>query len=169
MAESPNKDTAQSGPESLSGQGQFAIHKIYVKDISFETPNSPSIFRVEWKPDLDIQLFTDASRLDVGLYEVIVRITVTVKIKDKTAFLAEVNQAGIFGIGELQEDRLKHVLSSFCPNILFPYARETISDLVNRGGFPQLLLAPVNFDAMYAKHLQEAQSSGAQPTEPSAA
>nr|VFK42165.1 MAG: preprotein translocase subunit SecB [Candidatus Kentron sp. TC]VFK42700.1 MAG: protein translocase subunit secB [Candidatus Kentron sp. TC] len=155
MAESENKDTAQS--DSRASSGQFAIHRIYTKDISFETPNSPGIFRVDWQPNLDIQLFTDASRLDTDLYEVIVRITVTVKIKDKTAFLAEVNQAGIFGIGEPREDRLKQLLGSFCPNILFPYAREAISDLVNRGGFPQLLLAPVNFDAMYAKHLQEIQ------------
>jgi len=158
MVESENRDTAQPDPEASSGQ--FAIHKIYTKDISFETPNSPGIFRVDWNPDLDIQLFTGASHLDTDLYEVIVRITVTVKIKDKTAFLAEVKQAGIFGIRELQEDRLKQLLGIFCPNILFPYVRETVSDLVNRGGFPQLLLAPVNFDAIYVKHLQETQGNG---------
>nr|VFJ56647.1 MAG: protein translocase subunit secB [Candidatus Kentron sp. FW]VFJ63454.1 MAG: protein translocase subunit secB [Candidatus Kentron sp. FW] len=160
MAESENKNTTQSDSEAQSGQ--FAIHKIYVKDISFETPNSPNIFQLDWQPELDIQLFTDASRLDTNLYEVIVRITVTVRTKDKTAFLAEVNQAGIFGIGELAEDHLKHIVGSFCPNILFPYARETISNLVSRGGFPQLLLAPVNFDAMYAKHLQENQDENTQ-------
>nr|VFJ88568.1 MAG: preprotein translocase subunit SecB [Candidatus Kentron sp. LFY]VFJ92527.1 MAG: preprotein translocase subunit SecB [Candidatus Kentron sp. LFY]VFK12642.1 MAG: preprotein translocase subunit SecB [Candidatus Kentron sp. LFY] len=167
MAESENKDTTQSDTKTSSGQ--FAIHRIYTKDISFETPNSPGIFRVDWQPNLDVQLFTDALRLDADLYEVIVRITVTVKIKDKTAFLAEVNQAGIFGVGELQENHLKQILGSFCPNILFPYAREAISDLVSRGGFPQLLLAPVNFDAMYAKHLQETQANDVQSVNSDAA
>nr|VFK41977.1 MAG: preprotein translocase subunit SecB [Candidatus Kentron sp. SD]VFK48016.1 MAG: preprotein translocase subunit SecB [Candidatus Kentron sp. SD] len=157
MAEPENKDNTQPNPKTPSGQ--FAIHRIYTKDISFETPNSPGIFRLDWQPELDVQLFTDASRLETEVYEVIMRITVTVKVKDKTAFLAEVHQAGIFGIGEPQEDHLKHILSSFCPNILFPFAREAISDLVSRGGFPQLLLAPVNFDAMYAKHLRETQAN----------
>nr|VFK25732.1 MAG: protein translocase subunit secB [Candidatus Kentron sp. MB]VFK29718.1 MAG: protein translocase subunit secB [Candidatus Kentron sp. MB]VFK74882.1 MAG: protein translocase subunit secB [Candidatus Kentron sp. MB] len=157
MAEPENKDTAPLDPEAPDGQ--FAIHKVYTKDISFETPNSPDIFRVDWRPELDVQLFTNTSRLDVALYEVTLRITVTVKIEEKTAFLAEVNQAGIFGSDEPQEERLKYILGSFCPNILFPYARETVSDLVSRGGFPQFLLAPVNFDAIYAKHLQETQGN----------
>ncbi|VFM98767.1 MAG: protein translocase subunit secB [Candidatus Kentron sp. G] len=151
MAEPQKPEAIQ--PETSSGQ--FAIHKIYVKDISFEAPNSPSIFRSDWKPDVDIQLFTDASHIEANVYEASVRVTVTVKIEDKTAFLVEVSQAGIFDIGGLPEDRLKYMLGSFCPNILFPYARETISNLVTRGGFPQLLLSPANFDAMYIKHLQE--------------
>ncbi|MBT8420589.1 MAG: protein-export chaperone SecB [Gammaproteobacteria bacterium] len=158
MAEPQNPDAIQSkDPQSKDPPSQFAIHRIYVKDISFEAPNSPSIFHAEWKPDVDIQLLTDALRVEADVYEASVRVTVTVKIKDKTAFLVEVNQAGIFGIGGLSEDRLKYMLGSFCPNILFPYVRETVSDLVTRGGFPQLLLSPVNFDAMYAKHLQENQ------------
>lgn len=156
MTQPQNPDAIQSKtaqPETPSGQ--FVIHRVYVKDISFETPNSPAIFHSDWRPDVDIQLVTDASRIEVDVYEVSVRVTVTVKIEDKTAFLVEVNQAGVFGIGGLPEDRLKYMLGSFCPNILFPYLRETVSDLVTRGGFPQLLLSPVNFDAMYAKHLQE--------------
>jgi len=144
-----NTEQAQTPPP-------FTIQRIYVKDVSFETPNSPSIFRSEWRPEVDIRLFTDASRLEGDLYEVFVRVTVTAEINSKTAFLVEVKQAGIFGISGLPEDRLKYMLGSFCPNILFPYARETVSDLISRGGFPQFLLAPVNFDAIYAKHLEDA-------------
>nr|VFJ98706.1 MAG: preprotein translocase subunit SecB [Candidatus Kentron sp. H]VFJ99899.1 MAG: preprotein translocase subunit SecB [Candidatus Kentron sp. H]VFK03654.1 MAG: preprotein translocase subunit SecB [Candidatus Kentron sp. H] len=158
MAESQNPES--QNPDATQPEippGQFAIHRIYVKDISFEAPNSPSIFRSDWRPDVDVQLSTHGSGIETNLYEVEVRVTVTVKIEDKTAFLVEVNQAAVFGIGGLPKDRLKYILSSFCPNILFPYARETISDLVTRGGFPQFLLSPVNFDAMHAKHLQEDQ------------
>lgn len=136
-------------------EGQLAIHKIYVKDVSFEAPNAPEIFRGEWRPDVDIQLHSDAKRLSPDLYEVVLKVTVTAKLDDKTAFLVEVYEAGIFGISGVPEAHLGPMLGSFCPNILFPYARETISDLVARGGFPQLILAPVNFDALYAKHQEE--------------
>lgn len=156
MTQTQNPDAAQSEtPQSEAPHSQFAIHRIYVKDISLEAPNSPGVFRSDWQPDVDIQLFTDASKLEDDIFEVSVRVTVTVKIEEKTAFLVEVNQAGVFSIGGLPEDRLKYMLGSFCPNILFPYARETVSDLVVRSGFPQLLLSPVNFDAMYARHMQE--------------
>lgn len=147
-----------STPESPSGtmDGQFAIHKIYVKDLSFETPNSPAIFRGEWRPQVDIQLHSEAKRIEPSLYEVVLTVTVTTKLQETTAFLAEVHQAGIFAIAGVPEGHLGPMLGSFCPNLLFPYAREAVSDLVMRGGFPQFLLAPVNFDALYAKHLEDA-------------
>lgn len=151
----------RSKPESSSStpDGQFAIHKIYVKDLSFETPNSPAIFRGEWRPQVDIQLHSEAKRIEPDLYEVVLAVTATAKLRERTAFLVEVHQAGIFGIAGVPEGHLGPMLGSFCPNLLFPYARETVSDLVTRGGFPQFLLAPVNFDALYAKHVEDARKT----------
>lgn len=138
---------------------QFAIQKIYTKDISFETPNAPNIFTQKWEPALDFNLGTHVEALDNAMYEVALTITVTVKIADSTAYLVEVNQAGIFSVAGFSDQELGPMLGSFCPNILFPYAREVVSDLVNKGGFPQLILAPVNFDALYMQHLQQAQQA----------
>ena len=134
---------------------QFGIQKIYVKDISFEAPNSPEIFSEKWQPSFKLDLNTSTNSLDGDLYQVILNITLTVTIKDKTAYLIEVQQAGIFHIQGLSDSDMGGMLGSFCPNIIFPYARETISDVVTRAGFPQMALAPVNFDAIYAQHLQE--------------
>jgi len=137
----------------------FAIQKIYTKDISFETPNAPQIFTQKWEPSLDFNLGTHVAPLDNAMYEVSLTITVTVKIADNTAYLVEVNQAGIFSVAGFSDQEISPMLGSFCPNILFPYAREVVSDLVNKGGFPQLILAPVNFDALYLQHLQQAQQA----------
>ncbi len=134
---------------------EVTIQKIYCKDISFEAPNSPQIFRQQWQPEVSLQLGNSAQTLSEGIHEVVLSITVTVKIGDKTALLVEVQQAGIFNIKGYGEKELAAMVGSFCPNILFPYAREAISDLVVRGGFPQLLLAPVNFDALYQQHLRQ--------------
>lgn len=134
---------------------QFAIQKIYVKDLSFETPNSPSIFSEQWQPELNLNLNTQTTPLQDGVFEIVLSLTATVKVGSKTAYLAEVHQAGIFAITGFPESDVGHMFGSFCPNILFPYARETISDLVNRGGFPQMLLAPINFDALYNQHLEQ--------------
>ena len=137
----------------------FSIQKIYTKDISFETPNSPAVFtQTEWKPDVNVQLNSSTTPLDNDVHEVVLSVTVTAKLGDKTAYLVEVQQAGIFKTENFSPDQMGHLLGAFCPNILFPYARETISDLVTRGGFPQMLLAPVNFDAIYAQHLQQQQA-----------
>lgn len=137
---------------------EFVIQKIYTKDISFETPNSPDIFRKEWKPDINLQLGNNTKLLsEEGIHEVVLTLTVTAKIEEETAFLVEVQQAGIFNIGGYKDQDLGYMIASFCPNILFPYAREAISDLVTRGGFPQLLLSPVNFDALYHQHMQKLQ------------
>lgn len=136
---------------------QFTIQKIYTKDMSFETPNSPKIFTAKWEPSVEFNLGTHVETLESSLYEVALTVTITVKIGDTTAYLVEVNQAGIFTLSNFSEQEMGPMVGSFCPNILFPYAREAVSDLVAKGGFPQLLLAPVNFDALYAQHLQQAQ------------
>jgi len=136
---------------------QFSIQKIYTKDLSFETPSSPKIFTEKWEPTVDLNLSTQIQPLEQSLYEVALTITITVKSADAIAYLVEVNQAGIFTLSGFTDEEMGPMLGSFCPNILFPYAREAVSDLVAKGGFPQLLLAPVNFDALYAQQLQYAQ------------
>ncbi|EHR41540.1 MULTISPECIES: protein-export chaperone SecB [Alishewanella] len=137
---------------------QFAIQRIFVKDISFEAPNAPAIFRKEWKPEVKLDLDTRSEKLEDNVYQVILSLTVTTTVGEETAFLCEVQQAGIFSIGALEEPQMAHMLAAFCPNILFPYAREAVSNLVNRGTFPQLNLAPVNFDALFAQYLQQRQA-----------
>ena len=141
---------------------QFAIQRIYVKDLSFETPNSPEIFTKEWKPDVKLDLDNRSAKLEEGVYEVTLSLTVTAKIEDQTAFLCEVQQAGIFVLGNMPEAQMAHMLGAFCPNTLFPYARETVSNLVNRGTFPALNLSPVNFDALFAQYVQQAQAKAAE-------
>lgn len=136
-------------------QGQFAIQKVYVKDLSFETPNSPHIFQKQWQPVVNMDLASSATVLDNANYEVVLSITVTVSFETQTVYLVEVQQAGIFHLSDLPQDVVNRMLATVCPNILFPFAREAISDLVTRGGFPQLLLAPVNFDALYLQQQQQ--------------
>lgn len=132
--------------------GLFAPQKIYVKDLSFETPHSPDIFKEEWNPGVNMNLSSDANPVDDKLYEVVLTVTVTVTMGEKTAYLVEVRQAGIFHIDGFPEEIIARMVAIVCPNILFPFAREIVSDLVTRGGFPQLLLAPVNFEALYQQH-----------------
>lgn len=153
MSETPNDVSRGSQPKPQDGA--LSIKKIFCKDISFETPNSPEIFQTQWKPEAEVHLGTEAKKIATGEFEVVLMVTVTVKVGDKTAFLAEVKQAGIFGIKGLTSDELRPALGSYCPGILFPYSREVVSDLVSRGGFPPFILAPVNFDALYQKHLAE--------------
>lgn len=136
-------------------QPKFDIQRLYSKDLSFESPNSPQVFLGEWKPEVTLNLETKSNRIQDDLYEVILSITATVNSNQKTAFLIEVHQAGMFVLSGFDKDQLHQMLGSFCPNILFPYARETVSDIVVRGGFPQLILAPVNFDALYAQHMDK--------------
>lgn len=153
-------------PEEQSGP-QFALQRVYTKDISFETPNSPAIFTEQWEPAINIDINSASGPLQEGVFEVVLSITVTTKVGEKIAYLAEVKQAGIFGMSGFSDQEMGGMLNSYCPNMLFPFAREVISDLVNKGSFPQMLLAPINFDALYAQHLQEqaakAESSEQQP------
>ncbi|SJL83739.1 protein-export chaperone SecB [Vibrio palustris] len=136
-------------------QQNFTIQRIYLKDVSFEAPNSPEVFQNDWNPDVNLDLDTQSRELGESTYEVVLRLTVTVKNSEDTAFLCEVQQAGIFTAEQMEEGQLAHCLGAFCPNILFPYARETISSLVVKGTFPQLNLAPVNFDALFMNYLQQ--------------
>lgn len=138
---------------------QFMIQRVYVKDVSFETPHSPNIFKEEWEPKLNLDLGNKTNKLEDNVYEVELSVTATVNNKDKVAFIAEVKQAGIFTIEGAPEEQLDHLLNSFCPSILFPYAREAITDMVTKGSFPQLVLAPVNFDALYTQQRQEQQKA----------
>lgn len=146
--------TEQAQPPTAA-QGQFGIQKIYLKDISFEAPNAPQIFLEKWEPEVSLQLGNNAIQLSEGVHEVTLTVTVTAKLKDKTAYLVEIKQVGIFNIQGFDQPGVATMVGSYCPNILFPYARESISDIVTRGGFPQLLLAPVNFEALYAQHLEQ--------------
>ncbi|HHT0594058.1 TPA: protein-export chaperone SecB [Legionella anisa] len=136
---------------------QFMIQRIYTKDLSFETPNTPAVFQQQWEPELNLEINTSSTQLEPGVYEVVLTVTTTVSNKKTTAFLVEVKQAGIFTIQGAPENQLDHLLNSFCPNILFPYAREAITSQVIRGSFPQLVLAPINFDALYMQQLAEKQ------------
>lgn len=152
-------EAAQQAPEQ-----NFTIQRIYLKDLSFEAPNSPVIFQKDWNPNVNLDLDTQSKELGEGVYEVILRLTVTVKNEEETAFLCELQQAGIFTAEKMEAGQLAHCLGAFCPNILFPYARETISSLVVKGTFPQLNLAPVNFDALFMNYLQQqAEQGGATP------
>lgn len=134
---------------------QFMIQRIYVKDLSFETNNTPAVFQQKWEPELSLDLNTKHNQLEANVYEVELSVTATVKNQKETAFLVEVKQAGIFTIQGAPDEQLDHLLGSFCPNILFPYAREAITAEVIRGSFPQLVLSPINFDALYMQQLEE--------------
>lgn len=144
---SENENAQPQGP-------QFAIQRIYTKDLSFETPNSPSVFTEKWEPDVNVELNTNGNKLTDTIYEVVLSVTVTAKLGDKTAYLAEVQQAGIFTLSGFSDEDLNGMIHSFCPTQLFPYVREVVSDLVNKGSFPQMVLQPINFDALYAQHLE---------------
>lgn len=141
---------------------QFAIQKIYLKDASFEAPNSPAVFGAgEWKPEVNVQLNSSNQGVGENAYEVVLTITVTAKQEKNTAFLVEVKQAGVFTISGFPEQNLAGMLGAYCPEALFPFAREAIADLVAKGGFPQLLLAPVNFAELFNQHLQQQQTAAA--------
>ena len=133
---------------------QLALERIYVKDMSLEVPGA-EVFTREWQPELDINLSSAAEKLDDDHYQVILTVNVTANNGGETAFIAEVHQAGIFMLQNIPEEQLGSILGAYCPNVLFPYAREVVSDIVTRGSFPQLLLAPVNFDQAYQQTLEQ--------------
>ncbi|CBV40915.1 protein-export chaperone SecB [Halomonas elongata] len=171
MAEDNNQGNGANGQaadQQDKPQVQFALQRIYIKDLSFEAPNSPSVFQQPFKPKVGLDLDTTHQKVGEDLYEVVVKVTAQVTHSEEgtTSFLAEVEQAGMFRIGGLEGAQLDHTLGAFCPNVLFPYARECVDSLVNRGGFPPLMLAPVNFEAIYAQRKQrEAQQQGEQATQ----
>jgi preprotein translocase subunit SecB len=142
-------------------QPAFGIEKLYIKDASIEVPNAPQIFTERTAPQVSIELANTAQKVEEGIFDVSIKVTVTSKIGDKTAFLVEVTQAGIFVIRNMPDENLEPVLAVACPNILFPYAREAISDMVTRAGFSPVLLNPINFEALYLQQKQQADNAAA--------
>jgi len=152
----------------MAAQPQFQLHKLYIKDASFQIPEGSVIFQNEWAPELNVEVNTQATKLnEQNTFEVALKIKATVKSSNKLAFEAEVQQAGIFEITDLPKEQLENALGAYCPNLLYPYLREAISDLVTRGGFPQLSLAPINFEMLYQQQRQNGGEffvNGAEPT-----
>jgi len=148
-------------------QAQFALQRIYTKDVSFEAPNAPAAFTKEWKPEIKLDLNSGARKLDEQHYEVTIKVTITATNAEETAFLVELEQAGLFTIANVPEEQLKPMLGAMCPNILFPYLRESVDSLVVKGGFPALMLAPINFDALYQQRLMQEQQAQAEKAESS--
>ena len=146
---------------SETAQPVFSIEKLYVKDLSLEVPNAPQIYLEREAPQINVQLRTESSGIDEGIFEVALTVTVTAQLpEDKTVFLVEVAQAGIFQIRNVPQEDLEPIMMIGCANILFPYAREAVSDAVARAGFQPVVLAPVNFEAMYAQNRQQAAQPG---------
>lgn len=156
--EKNNRSPSQASAET-STSPEFGIQRIYVKDISFESPSAPKIFLEPSQPSTDVQLNVKTNQLQEIIYEVELMITVTTKVNDQVAFLVEVKQAGIFSIQGFNHAQLHRMLGAYCPNILFPYAREMISELTSRGGFPPFYLTPVNFDALYDQQMVQQQAA----------
>ena len=139
---------------------QLAISKIYVKDFSFESPGAPTVFKSgEWKPQTNLNLRSSHTVVEDNLHEVVLTITVEAKEEDKTLFLIEIHQAGLFEIAGYGGEELSAIVGSFCPNILFPYARQSIAATIQKGGFPEFVLQPINFDALYMQSKQQTEAS----------
>jgi preprotein translocase subunit SecB len=157
-----NKDTIKDEIENIdknkiedNKQPEFAIQKIYTKDFSYEAPGTPAIFTEEWKPNVKLDININREKLDDSIYEIILRTTVTATKEDKTFFIVELKQAGIFILKNFTEPQIEQLCSIDCPTILFPYASESISTMITKGGFPPVLLTPVNFNAMYQQHKEQ--------------
>ena len=166
MAEdNPTGSNGAGAPTGMPQGPEFLIQKIYIKDLSFEAPASPGIFLKEWKGETNVQLNTKARALNEaeGVFEVELGLTVTTGAGEETAYLVEIKQAGVFVARGFPDDQRAHLLGAYCPNLLFPFAREVVADLVMKGGFPQMLLQPINFDALYAQHQQEQQKNSGMP------
>lgn len=148
----PENKNIQGGQNS-SSQPSFTIQRIYIKDLSFESPSVPNIFQEAWKPEIHLDVGTKSEKVKEDLHEVVLTLTVKAKMDEKDVFLIEIHQAGLFQIFGIAEEQLKRTLGAFCPTVLFPYARAAIADVVTRGGFPQLNLAPLNFDAIYDQYV----------------
>ncbi|MEH6387184.1 MULTISPECIES: protein-export chaperone SecB [Pseudomonas] len=162
MADDNQNNQTANGAGQDQPAVQFSLQRIYVKDLSFESPKSPAVFQTQWSPKVNLDLNTRHTQLQEGIHEVVLSLSATVTNgEDEVTFIAEVQQAGIFAITGLDEAAMRHTLGAFCPNILFPYAREAIDSLVGRGSFPPLMLSPVNFDALYAQNEQRRQQEAA--------
>jgi preprotein translocase subunit SecB len=148
--------------QEQAAEKQLAISKIYAKDFSFESPQAPGIFTTgDWNPQTNLNLRSTHNALEGNAHEIVLTITVEAKDGDNTLFLVELHQAGIFEISGYGKEELEAIVGSFCPNILFPYARETIASIIQKGGFPEFVLQPINFDALYLQAKQQQQAQGA--------
>ena len=156
MADNTNGAAA---PEQ--NQAQLNLQRIYVKDVSFEAPGAPQIFQQQGQPNVELNLAQRVAPIGTDVYEVVLSVTATCRVEDKTAYLAEVQQAGIFGLSGFDAQGRDAVLATYCPNVLFPYARQVISELVQNGGFPPFFLQPINFAALYAEQMRRRAESGA--------
>jgi len=154
-------DTDQAAAGNGGEKKIIQPQKIYIKDVSFESPNSPGIFTLDWKPNIEIDIDNKTAVLAEDLHEVVLTLTVTAKVGENTAFLAEIHQAGIFVLRGLDEEQLRRIQNVFCMRTLYPYASAALTDIVTKGGFPQLLLTPVNFEGLYAKRQQAAATQSA--------
>jgi preprotein translocase subunit SecB len=148
--------------EEQQVQRQFLVQRIYTKDISFEAPNTPQLFQENWSPEINVGLGSEVNKVNEELLELVLKVSVEAKHEDKTVFLVEIQQAGLFAIQGFNEQEADALMGVAAPNVLFPYAREVVSDLVTRGSFPQFVLQPVNFEAIYA---QQRQAKAAQATD----
>ena len=146
-----------------NNQPSFTIEKVYVKDLSLEVPNAPAVFLEREAPTVDIQLHHNSTAIDAAIYQTVLTVTVTAKIGDKTMFLVEASQAGIFAVRNVPQGDMEAILAIACPNILFPYVREVISETVSRAGFPPVILAPVNFEAIF--HAQRNTQPASEPVQ----
>lgn len=156
-------ETLNGGAAPQQTGPQFTVEKIYVKDVSFEAPGAPQVFNDDGQPQLQMNLNQRVQRLNEAAFEVVLGVTLTCTVSEKTAYLAEVQQAGVFGLAGFDEGTLDAMLGTHCPNVLYPYARQTISELIQAGGFPPFLLQPINFEALYAEGLrQRASQQGGQ-------
>ncbi len=142
---------------SQQPQQQFQLQRIYLKDLSYEAPKTPQLFREQWKPDVNLEINNNATLVEGNIWEVVLKVTVTVKNEDAVAFIAEVAQAGLFLLQGIEGIQKEAILKGVCANILFPYVRETVSDVVARGTFPQFLMQPINFEAAFAENLRQQQ------------
>lgn len=144
--------------EEQQAQAQLALERLYTKDVSFEVPGA-QVFTQAWEPELNINLSSAAEKIDATHFEVALKVVVQANNAGETAFIVDITQAGIFLIDDIEEDRLPYILGAYCPNILFPFLREAVNDMVTKGSFPQLLLSPINFDAEFEANMQRAQAS----------
>ena len=152
------KEEAPAAATENPVEGQnFVIHRMYLKDLSFEAGEAPQIFQAEWKPQMNFDMNSQHHKVADDTYEVVLHATLTTKIEEKTAYIAEVQYAGIFTIRDYDDQQLDALLKSYCPTVIYPYMREVFADVVNKGSFPQAHIAPINFDAIYAQNLQAQQ------------
>ncbi|HEY7873393.1 MAG TPA: protein-export chaperone SecB [Rudaea sp.] len=155
-------ETNQANGTAPAAGAQLSLQKVYIKDASFEVPGAPQIYQDQGQPQIQLNLSQQIGNLATDVYEVVLTVTVTCKLAEKTAYLAEVQQAGVFGVVGFDDQNREAVLATYCPNVLFPYARQIVSDLVQNGGFPPFLMQPINFESLYAEQMQR-RASGATP------